>query len=103
MRKVPAFASSTMSLQPAPARPECASVLYVDHVTCAVALHVALTYGGLEKRPIPAKGGLAAWQEKRAVEMLTANLEGDVRLRALVQEVGFRSLISRAHSGSQRG
>ena len=60
---------------------------------------------GLENVPVivsratspPLKGGLAPWQEKRALQMMAANLDGNVRLRSLAHEVGLSiSQFSRA-------
>lgn len=85
-----------MSLLFAFARPEQASCVFVDHVTLAVGVHVAHSYGGMRvRRRVP--GQLALWQEKRAKERLEASLDGDVSLRTLAAECGLsRSHFSRA-------
>ena len=85
-----------MSLLFAFARPEQASCVFVDHVTLAVGVHVAHSYGGMRvRRRVP--GQLAMWQEKRAKERLEASLDGDVSLRTLAAECGLsRSHFSRA-------
>jgi AraC-like DNA-binding protein len=85
----PVFQGLMKSLLPALARPECASILFIDYVTHAMAIHVARTYGGLVARQASIKGGLAPWQEKRALEMLDANLEGSVRLQWIAKELGL--------------
>jgi AraC family transcriptional regulator len=60
------------------------SALFVDHVAMALALHVAHTYGGM-RRSLPAAqvGGLAPWQERRAKDLLSANMSGNITLRDL--------------------
>jgi AraC-like DNA-binding protein len=76
------------SLTPAFESPEQTSRLFVEHVTLAVAVHVAKTYGGM----VPAtnaRGGLAAWQVKRAEDALAANLEGDLSLADLANDCGL--------------
>jgi AraC-like DNA-binding protein len=77
------------SLQSALLHPERASRLFVDHVTLAVATHVAQTYGGLMPVVRPVRGGLAPWQIKRAKEILCANLDGSVSLEEIAQECGL--------------
>jgi AraC family transcriptional regulator len=69
------------SVQPTLAAPPSArNGLFVDHVAMALATHVAHTYGGMQSRPVPTIGRLAPWQERRAKELLAANLAGGVTL-----------------------
>jgi AraC family transcriptional regulator len=68
--------------------PERASRLFLDHVTFAVATHVAQTYGHLMPMTRPVRGGLAPWQSRRAKEILSANLDGSVPLKDIAQECG---------------
>lgn len=77
------------SLLPALERPNEASCLFVDYVLMAVSTHVAHTYGGMRRLSKPIIGGLAPWQERRAKEILNANLDGDVSLVALATECGL--------------
>jgi AraC-like DNA-binding protein len=70
-------------------RPDQANTLFVDHVTFAVAVHVAQTYGGMAPIAKPAQGGLAPWQERRALELLAANLDGHVTLKEIAQQCGL--------------
>ena len=67
-------------------RPDQASQMFVDHVMLAVAVHVAETYGGMRPVSRPIRGGLAPWQERRAKEVLSANLDGGVPLKQVAQE-----------------
>ena len=64
------------SLLPALSRPDQANQLFVDHVTLAVGIHVAQTYGGMRPVSRIAAGRLAPWQERRAKEIISANLGG---------------------------
>jgi AraC-like DNA-binding protein len=57
--------------------------LFVDHVAMALATHVAHTYGGMRPRSVPTIGKLAPWQERRAKELVAANLAGSVALGEL--------------------
>ena len=67
-------------------RPDQASQMFVDHVMLAVAVHVAETYGGMRPVSRPIRGGLAPWQERRAKEVLSANLDGGVPLKQVALE-----------------
>jgi AraC family transcriptional regulator len=66
--------------------PDQADRLFADHVSLAIGMHVAQTYGGL--RPIlrPVRGGLALWQVRRAKELLSANLDGAITLKEIARE-----------------
>ena len=66
----------TQSLLPTFEHPEQANRLFVEQVTLAVGVHAASTYGGMKAEQRTARGGLAPWQEKRAIEILDANLDG---------------------------
>jgi AraC-like DNA-binding protein len=70
-------------LLPALAKPDQANRLFADHAARAVTAHLARTYGALQLRLKYGRGGLAPWQERRAKEMLRANLSGDLGLPEL--------------------
>ncbi|MEH2562323.1 helix-turn-helix domain-containing protein [Bradyrhizobium sp. AZCC 2289] len=76
-------------LLPALSHPDQANPLFVDHVLLAVGAHIAQTYGGMRPVSRPARGGLAPWQERRATEILRANLKGGVALREVARECGL--------------
>src|ERR1700751_3740956 len=63
-------------LLPALSHPDQANSLFVDHVLLAVGVHIAQTYGGMRPMSRPVQGRLAPWQERRAKEMIAANLDG---------------------------
>ncbi|MEH2486434.1 helix-turn-helix domain-containing protein [Bradyrhizobium sp. AZCC 2230] len=77
------------SLLPALGNPDQANPLFVDHVLLAVGLHVAQTYGGMRPMSRPARGGLAPWQERRAKELLRANIMHGVALKEVARECGI--------------
>ena len=84
----PVMGALTRSLISAFEHPQSASQLFIEHVLLAVGLHAATAYGGMKPRP-STRGGLAAWQEKRAKDILAANLHGDVPLADLARECGL--------------
>jgi AraC family transcriptional regulator len=77
------------SLLPATARPAEAPALFLDHVALALTAHVAHVYGGMNAPRASQRGGLAPHQERRAKELITANLNGDVSLNRLAAECGL--------------
>jgi AraC family transcriptional regulator len=70
---------------PALSHPDQANRLFVDHVLLAVGVHIAETYGGMRPMSQLPQGGLAPWQERRAKEVIAANLDG-VPIRELARE-----------------
>jgi AraC family transcriptional regulator len=74
------------TIPPALSHPQQANRLFVDHISLAVGIHVAQTYGGTRPVSRPARGGLAPWQERRAKEILSANLDGGVPLKDVARE-----------------
>jgi AraC family transcriptional regulator len=69
-------------------RPDQANPLFVDHVLLAFGAHIAQTYGGMRPESRPMRGTLAPWQERRAKELLRANLQG-VPLKEVARECGL--------------
>jgi len=91
------FGHLASSLLPALERPEEASRLFIDHVSLAVAAHMAQVYGGMRKQSRSVQGGLAPWQERRATELLGAHLQGAASLDDVAQACGLSvSYFSRA-------
>jgi AraC-like DNA-binding protein len=74
------------TILPALSHPQQANQLFVDHVSLAVGVHVTSTYGGMRPVSRPARGGLAPWQERRAREVLSSNLDGSVPLKEVARE-----------------
>jgi AraC family transcriptional regulator len=76
-------------LLPALSHPDQTNPLFVDHVLLAVGVHIAQTYGGMRPMSRPARGGLAPWQERRARELLRANIKRGVVLKEVARECGI--------------
>ena len=74
------------TILPALSHADQANRLFVDHVMLAAGIHLAQTYGGLRPVVRPVRGGLAPWQERRAKEVLSANLDGGVPLKEVARE-----------------
>jgi AraC family transcriptional regulator len=74
------------TILPALSHADQANRLFVDHVMLAAGIHLAQTYGGLRPVVRPVRGGLAPWQERRAKEILSANLDRGVPLKDVAQE-----------------
>jgi len=78
-----------LSLRPALHAPEQVSRLFMDHLTLAMAAHVAQTYGGMQPYARLTQGGLAPWQEKRSKEMLAGDLTGGTPLNEIARACGL--------------
>ena len=74
------------TILPAVSHVDQANRLFVDHVTLAAGIHLASTYGGLRPVARPVRGGLAPWQERRAKEVLSSNLDGSEPLKDVARE-----------------
>lgn len=70
-------------------RPHEANRLFLDHVTLALGIHLAQTYGDLEPCSRKRRGGLTGWQERQAKEYLSANLDGEGSLKELAVLCGL--------------
>jgi len=85
----PTMRALASALLPALDQPEQINRMFVDHVMLAVGFHVAQTYGGLQAVTGLMHGGLAPWQERRAKEIIEANLDGETSLAELARECGL--------------
>jgi AraC-like DNA-binding protein len=72
-----------LALLPALNRPDQTNRLFTDHAARAVTAHLARSYGSAKVQPQCSRGGLASWQERRAKELLGADLSGDISLPEL--------------------
>jgi len=77
------FANLARAMLPAVARPDQTNRLFADHAARAVTAHLTRTYGTSRSRLLCGRGGLTSWQERRAKELLRANLSGDISLSEL--------------------
>lgn len=68
--------------------PASVSSLFIDHITTAMGLHLAERYGELRQTTLR-PGGLAPWQERRARDMIAANLAKDITLAEVATECGL--------------
>lgn len=81
------------SLLPAFGEPAGASQMFIDHVSLALLSHLASHYAERPARLSSIRGRLAPWQERRAKELLLANIDGRIGLDELARACG----LSRAH------
>jgi AraC-like DNA-binding protein len=83
----------SLALLPALEQPACVTPLFFEQVALAFQEHVLHAYGR-NRRPLKAPGGgLARWQERRAKEIIAANLDGNIPVAKLAEECR----LSRAH------
>ncbi|MBP2301169.1 helix-turn-helix transcriptional regulator [Azospirillum picis] len=80
----PAITALAAAMLPALTMPERISALLLDHLACALVTHLASTYGRLSTGR--SGGTLAPWQERRVKDMISARLNGDIRLSDLAAE-----------------
>lgn len=78
-------ANVAMAVLPALIRPEQANKVFLDHAWRALTAHLVRAYGSSNARSQVARGGLSPWQERRAKEMLLADLSGNVTLPDLAR------------------
>lgn len=81
----PTFHQLANIVRPGFARSAEINRLFVDSVLLAGAAHLLDTYGG-ERGDKPYRGGLAPWQLRRAMDMLEADLHGDLSLAGIATE-----------------
>jgi AraC family transcriptional regulator len=80
-------------LAPSFAQPNAINQLFSDHVALALLAHLTANYAAQSFVVRPVRGGLTYWQERRAKDMLMANLNGEIGLDALARACG----LSRSH------
>ena len=90
----PVLTHLAAALLPSLQRPAEASALFLDQMALALYAHVAHVYGGTAPRA-GATAGLAPWQERRARELLSADLAHDLSLAEIAAACG----LSRSHFG----
>lgn len=60
--------------------------LLVDQLALTLLAHFAVTYGGAEADRIATRGGLAAWQERRAKEVMRMRLASNLTIAQVASE-----------------
>jgi AraC family transcriptional regulator len=71
------------------------SAMVLDYAAFALNAHFAQTFGDMRSASTAASGGLAPSQERRAAELLSSRLGGDISLEELANECR----LSRSHFG----
>jgi AraC family transcriptional regulator len=90
-----------IALMPSFREPAAASRIFIDHLMLAAATHVATNYAGVQVKASHSRGGLAPWQERRAMEILASDLSGSTPLEEIAKMCGFSARhFSRAFSQS---
>jgi AraC family transcriptional regulator len=82
----PGLKNLASCLLPALEEESCFSERYVGNRVFAARAYIARTYGGVKIAPSMVRGGLAPWQLNRALEMLKANLDGQIGLSEVAHE-----------------
>ena len=77
------------ALLPAFRRPDEADQIFVDHLAIATVGHALKTYGVGSRVISFAVSGLAPWQERRAKEILSSSLDGQIFVSDLASECGL--------------
>jgi AraC family transcriptional regulator len=79
-----------LGLLPALERGQPIDGLFLDHVLYAVGAHVVERYGEVGAKMRLASGGLASWQQRRAMELMSDSLgSDDMSLKQIAQECGL--------------
>jgi len=71
---------SASFLAPPTTTPEKENRSFADHLAQAALAYLAAHYSSLQTEPRSERGGLAPWQERRAKEMMAADLSGKIVL-----------------------
>jgi AraC-like DNA-binding protein len=79
----------TLAAMAALEQPGQVSRLFVDHLNRAFAAHIAASRGGFRRTAPLIKGGLAPWQERRAKEMLVADLAAATPVAEIAKACGL--------------
>ena len=96
----PVVLGLAQALLPSLEQPREASRLFLDQLSLAILTHLTQTYGGVYF-PAERKGTLAPWQEKRALEFLTARVDGGFSIAELAEHCELsRSYFIRAFKAS---
>lgn len=79
----------TQALMPSFLESSNTSSIFTDTVGLALSIHLCTTYGRAPKMADVHAGGLAPWQVKRALEIIDANLDGDVSIIEMAAACGL--------------
>ena len=84
----PVIARLGNAVRPVLALPDEANELFASHLMLVMSIHTCVRYGGL-KAPRPVAGGLSAWQERAAKEMIEAHIDGSLPLARVAVVCGL--------------
>lgn len=68
--------------------PRCSS-FFRDQVALALVVHLATAHGAIVELSNLPRGGLAPWQVRRATEMMTSGLDGEIGLKEVALQCGL--------------
>lgn len=78
-----------------------ASDVLIGSTALALLTHVGVRHGGLSPQARPSRGGLAPWQARRAMEMMSSRLDSEFNVSEVAHECGLSaSHFSRAFRNS---
>jgi AraC family transcriptional regulator len=80
-----------LCLRPILEQPADGSSLFVDQIALALQAHLLRTYATTVVEGQSVRRGLAPWQERRAKEAMSANLDKDISIAQLASECGLSS------------
>ncbi len=76
------------AVQPALDAPHESNELFASHLMLSLGIYATATYAGLKARR-PASGGLSAWQERAAKELINAHIDGSLALQRIAEMCGL--------------
>jgi AraC family transcriptional regulator len=85
----PVLHCMTEMILPSLNAPPAFSELFLDNYCLLFCSHVTTTYGVSPVSTKTYRGGLAPWQKRRAMELLTEHLDGSVGLTTLAEQCGL--------------
>ncbi|QNP40590.1 helix-turn-helix domain-containing protein [Lysobacter solisilvae (ex Woo and Kim 2020)] len=80
-------------LEPALETPSVTTSFYLEHLSLAITAYIARQYGGMTEVPASHSGGLSPAQLRRATELMSEHLDGELTLAQVAVECG----LSRSH------
>jgi len=84
----PVIARLGTAVRPALMAPDQANDLFASHLMLALSIYVCATYGDL-RTPRDLPGGLSAWQERAAKELIEAHIDGSLALARVAAVCGL--------------
>jgi AraC-like DNA-binding protein len=85
----PVLHQLTQLILPSLTRPQAFSSLFLDHFRLLFCAHVAQKYSASMNGVTRPRGGLAAWQKRRVIDLFREHLDGSIRLPTLARLCGL--------------